>query len=529
MNTNLPIGFLQEDFHSEVLSFLFELVVFKFPNRKMILYNTNDRYDNKVLYKKTYQHLEIRDLKHFLPDLHNKVCEKYFVISYDNIFNFTTLLHYTNDLIYIAHSAKHIETFNKYKVNYFSLTSLLSTIFTLPITKNIYNFKCDIHNDNLKITDMMETIKQKDLPILISIGSFLENNKDLLLIEKILDTEKYIIIVYTNEISRELQSFVNKYRNHLFVALNLTTTEIQHHIKFFNINYSLFLPPNSSNYYTSTWSGSIQFAFDNNLSLVIPKTIADMYHITNPSLITYESHNDMLTKLYNNQNNNNHNSINRDYQIVRNQIFSRNTVVFDLILGETKTSKLGDYHINYHTDTSHIQTKLDVYDKIIKIVGKHTNFEKKIVIINPEDTIFTLTMLLLNKKCNVILFIPDLDTAKYYKSIFIINDFQHRIKIYNLSINSHNSYDKNINIQHSCLDNLDQSVLDNVSIIYNNKNNILSGAKSYIQKHKPIIISNFENEKTIKNQDYTQITGDYTQIICKDYTIYVQDSKNNYS
>ena len=101
MSDTKPLGFLQEDFHSEVLSFLFELVSTKFPNRKMILYNIQDRYDNKSIYKQMYKNLEIRDLQSFFPDLNKNVCEKTFVISYDNIVHFSLFLQYKNDLIFL--------------------------------------------------------------------------------------------------------------------------------------------------------------------------------------------------------------------------------------------------------------------------------------------------------------------------------------------------------------------------------------------------------------------------------------------
>ena len=133
MSDTKPLGFLQEDFHSEVLSFLFELVSTKFPNRKMILYNIQDRYDNKSIYKQMYKNLEIRDLQSFFPDLNKNVCEKTFVISYDNIVHFSLFLQYKNDLIFITHSPKHVEIFKKHDVKYFALTGLLSTDFMLPI------------------------------------------------------------------------------------------------------------------------------------------------------------------------------------------------------------------------------------------------------------------------------------------------------------------------------------------------------------------------------------------------------------
>ena len=47
-----PYGFLQEDFHSEVLDYLFELITYREPKRKLVLYNEVDRYQNLDIYKK---------------------------------------------------------------------------------------------------------------------------------------------------------------------------------------------------------------------------------------------------------------------------------------------------------------------------------------------------------------------------------------------------------------------------------------------------------------------------------------------
>ena len=173
-----PIGFLQEDFHSEVLSFLLELINFKHPNKKMIIYNHIDRYNNICIYENQYKNLQRRDLQSFLPDLNNNVCEYIFVISYDNVINFLMLLNYTNNLIFIAHSSKHIDTFKKFNVNFFSLTNLLSNRFMLPISK----VKINVDVNNFTITENMETIKYNNLEKIIMVGSFFENNKDLKLL-----------------------------------------------------------------------------------------------------------------------------------------------------------------------------------------------------------------------------------------------------------------------------------------------------------------------------------------------------------
>ena len=55
---NKPIGFLQENFHSEVLDFLFELFSHLNNDQELILYNDLDKYDNKSNYLKKYKNLK---------------------------------------------------------------------------------------------------------------------------------------------------------------------------------------------------------------------------------------------------------------------------------------------------------------------------------------------------------------------------------------------------------------------------------------------------------------------------------------
>ena len=112
-----PYGFLQEDFHSEVLDYLFELITYREPKRKLVLYNEVDRYQNLDIYKKKYTNLTTLGLDHFVPDLVNKACEKMFIISFDNVFHLHFLLHYKRDLVFMVHSSEHVCKLKKYNLS----------------------------------------------------------------------------------------------------------------------------------------------------------------------------------------------------------------------------------------------------------------------------------------------------------------------------------------------------------------------------------------------------------------------------
>ena len=509
-----PIGFLQEDFHSEVLSFLLELINFKHPNKKMIIYNHIDRYNNICIYENQYKNLQRRDLQSFLPDLNNNVCEYIFVISYDNVINFLMLLNYTNNLIFIAHSSKHIDTFKKFNVNFFSLTNLLSNRFMLPISK----VKINVDVNNFTITENMETIKYNNLEKIIMVGSFFENNKDLKLLSELLNTQKYNIILYTTEISDELKDFVDKYPKHFFVGLNISTSEVLYHIKQLDVKYLLFCPNNQSNFYTSSWSGCIQFALEYDIHLILPKLLANIYGINNHALITYESLEDIDKGISSGE------CLQHNYNSIKESIFARNTIVYDIILGDIKTSNLGHFKINYHDNTEILQNKVNQFEQIINKFFKGKSLKNTVVLeTNPEDTIFSLTVLLLEHTCNVKSFINNLDKAKYYKNIFVYNCLQNRIAFYNGSIGLKNYSSKDIEIYP--LDNLE--INQEVSVIYTTTDTlqdlVISGEKTIITNNPIIIVNN--NEHATHISDNKLINIGYIKNIVDNHIIY---TKNEY-
>ena len=529
MSNLKPFGFLQEDFHSEVLSFLFELVSAKFPDRKMILYNKQDRYDNISIYKQKYKNLEIRHLQYFFPDMNNNVCETTFVISYDNIIHFSLLLPYIHHLIFIAHSPTHVNIFQKHNVRFFALTGLLSTDFMLPITNKIYSDDCfsqDELNANIANIDIMKTIRDRNMTVLLIVGSFFENNKDIPLLKTLIDTQKYILIVCTTEITKELKHFIEDNQDYVYVSLNLTTRDLRYTIKYFNIKHLMFTPPKNSKFYTSSWSGSIQFAFDHNLHIIIPEILANIYDVKNNAIITYSSVYDIITGI---ESVSCLNSIN-EYQTIRDEIFSRNKVVFDTLLKDTQTSNLGHFRIDYHKQQTDIDTKVNVYQKIIDATLRPEDLtiitDKTIILVDPDDCIFVLTTLLLERSCKIETFIPNLDTAKYYKNIFTYNNMHKRIKFFHGLLGSKNTNNKIPEMY--TLDHLKYTTP--ISIIYTNSDlikDVIIGAQLAIQKYKPLIFVknklNTNDDTIVKLQDTMvklQVLTNYTVTTIDNFSIY---------
>ena len=332
------IGFLQEDFHSEVLDFLLELASKNYPNTPIILYNNNDRYNNKDLYKLKYQNLVVKGLQDFIPDLVNNCFHKCFVISYDNIINLTFLINYKSKLIFVAHSPKHVNLFNQYNFDAFSLTSLLSDKYMLPILQEC-NPKIDDTNrlinqvDTQILHDMKKRAELEDLTIIITVGYFQNDNKDLNLIHNLLNSKKILLLSFVPQVSEELNNLANKNIGYIFVACNLSTSEVQYCINYLNIKYLLFTPCQESKFYKDSWSGSVAFAINNNLNLIMPKMLSDYYHITSPNMITYdpsEIGNNIINTLQVRKFNNI--TKNDDLQRLRDDIWNKNTELFIKLL-----------------------------------------------------------------------------------------------------------------------------------------------------------------------------------------------------
>ena len=284
----LRLGFLQEDFHSEVLDFLLELCNNVYPDAHLILYNDIDRYNNKELLKENYKNLVIKDLSYFIPDLTSGDVYKTFVISYDNIIHLNMLEKYKKDLVFIAHSPKHIKSYDMLNMKYFSLTPLLSKNYMLPIVNKNRNLKMENNNIPNYLPLLKSMSINNNLKIVITVGYFLDNNKNIKLIENLLRKELFILVVFAPEISLELNKMIKKYPKYVYTALGMKTKEIRHAINYLDINHLLFCPPNDSNYVKNSWSGTLAFGLDHDLHIVVPEKIAEIYNLKNDHILPYK-------------------------------------------------------------------------------------------------------------------------------------------------------------------------------------------------------------------------------------------------
>jgi hypothetical protein len=525
-----PIGFLQEDFHSEVLDFLLELITNREPSRQIILYNRYDRYNNKDIYKQKYSNFIVRGLNHYIPDMVNNVCEKIIVVSYDNIFHIDLLEPYKDRLIFIAHSEQHMKLFNHLNIESFALTNLLSRNYMTPFVKDI-SFKIkDETNINEHTQLMLNFLKkrkvQDNLDIIIIVGNFLENNKDMELLNHLASSEQFIILVYAPEMSELLHTYITNHKNFVYTALRVSTREIQSNMEFLDTKYILFSPPKESKCYTSSWSGSIAFAFDNDLHLIMPKLLADYYCLNNGTLpmtkgsvVSYTNKDDIISQIKLNSGN----EYKQAMQQIRDNTYERNCRMLDIIFDKNTSnlpSNLGNFKIEYYNN---IEERIDLYKKIFNSIPtiKDRLNNKKIIDIDSNTTIFNIVCFSISPNCKFMNFIKDLEKAKYYKKLMTYNNLLDNIKIYNNTIGKICKSRDNIDTED--MFTLDSLKLQDIALIHMNFNeadDIIIGANNLIKTQKPILLIKYDdkiNDDTLfLNLNHLA----YTHIQHENYSIY---------
>lgn len=523
-----PFGFLQEDFHSEVLSFLFELISYKEPNRQLILYNNIDKYNNREIYTSKFTNLEVVKLENFFPDLMSKRCEKVFIVSYDNILHFSFFLPFKQSLIFIAHSPKHVKHFRDHSVDFFSLSGFLSSCYMMPFTKNRLLLESDIIKDDDSKTErnqeyINKIIKTKDennMQVIMTLGSFLDNNRDIKLLHSLLDTGRFILIIFASEFTQCLQDIIKLYEDKIFVALNLSTRQVLYTIKELGISHLLFVPPSTSDFFTSSWSGSIQFAFENNIKIVMPKSLVDYYNVNTQGVIAYNLVEDIISGLSDTKNL----DCTNHYQMVRNRVFDRNSVIYDILLNRIQTRNLGHYKINYIYD---VDNAIKNYQEIFKNCRKFNEYlnDKIVIDIDPEDCILPLTCLL-SSKCKVVNFISNLECAKYFKNIFLYNDLDKRISFFNnvlTDVCKANYKYKDFILDSFTLDSFNYDNIGLISIKSELVESFMRGAQKTIIKSKPTIVI-----KHVTTPNDWLLDLGYSYEVIKDCSIYeirhVQDT-----
>jgi hypothetical protein len=283
------IGIIYEDYHSEVIDFLIELIENEL-NGNIIIYNKRDSYNNLELYLKKYRKVSKRKIKDFERDLNKGVCDKIIVITYTNLYSLEYWEKYKDKTIFIAHDSEQKKRLEEYGYEYFTLTHLLSENerYMLPITKK--------ENRLINASEYKENQVGNLIPILI-IGHLMDTNRDTLLIKELLRSNKVYFFIFI-PMETDVISELKKINNNFYYEIKSETNKIEDMITRHKIRYLLFAPLENSNYYKSQWSGSIAFGINRNMTLIIPKEIDEIYDLKSVA-ITYNK-NESVEKTINN-------------------------------------------------------------------------------------------------------------------------------------------------------------------------------------------------------------------------------------
>ena len=274
------VGFIQNDYHTEVLDFLFEIL----HDYNIVLYNDFDKYNNVEIYKKKYKNLVVAGTGSFLKDLVNRVHVKIIIVTCSLTIDTRLLKEYINDVIYITHSNGDKTKLLKSvpDARYFGLTHLLSENYMLPLLKHDNNNILSLSRyseptlaDTIK--KMKAYLKSTGFIPLASVGLFLKNNKDISVLEELFN-KGYCLTVFSEGLTTDLQNFMTKYPNKVSLICKLSTSDIVLMINELNAMLIL-IPPKDSDFYKSQWSGSMAFGMNNDLKLCLSYDLAKIYNL----------------------------------------------------------------------------------------------------------------------------------------------------------------------------------------------------------------------------------------------------------
>lgn len=303
----MRIGIIYEDYHSEVLDFILELLENEL-RANILIYNNRDSWNNLDIYLKKYTRIDKRRFKDLKKELDEKICDKIIVLTYTNLYPLSFWKKYKERVIFIAHDKRQKDELEMENYKYFTLTQLLSQNYMIPIVLN-------------KRNDSKETIKSIDIdtglvPILM-VGYLINKNRDIEVIQNLLKSNKVFFFIFC-PIQTETINELGKINNNFYYEIKAPTERIDEIIEAYKIKYLLFAPLEESKYYYEQWSGSLAFGLERDLTLIIPKKIADIYNL-NECSITYENKNDITEVKLEEKNNNNwkKNVYNRNKEIIK--------------------------------------------------------------------------------------------------------------------------------------------------------------------------------------------------------------------
>lgn len=514
----MKIGFLTDNYHTEVLDFLFELFS-DADQYEMILYNDHDNYNNWKIYENRYKNLSRRKISKFIGDLHENYCDKIFLVTYENLFALRVFDEYKDKIIVICHNETSLKDSVVGKYDHITLTPM----FLMNYYSLNYNWMFPIVKNHQTIDEISKDVSDKkklngpERIKIMTIGAFDENNKDIAKVHELLqhdDIELHIFLMTVSGIVKELDK---KYDN-VFVREKISTESILQYIQKFGIQYVLYIPKQDSEFLLKgRWSGCISFAYSNNIPLILPKSIADNNKFL--GCVTYENGKDSLYKNLIDYHNSDTENKTKDIWNFKRKNWERNILMRDTLL---KLNGIFNAFTNFgivcledKSKTEIISNREYISGNVLEYLYKNTNetdkkiqeksektqekSEKKqlVININSEYGVENFMINSVNKTVEILSIERDIQKCKLQKSSILLN-FYNNIRVFHSKISNINEPDE-IDVDKITLDSLLKNMdinLDNYEeiVIHVNESDleenkiILHGSRRLIKKYKPTFI-----------------------------------------
>jgi len=265
--------------HTEIFGTFIELIKYNHWNL-VIYYDINaDSYTFLNYYQQLFGKLDIRHPSLLKTEYMNY---NYYIFSSSGddtrIADVFKTIEYSNKSIYVMHQAHHLQSYMKKTIKVSPVININST-YILPIYKSYYNY----HNKPAK--------KKNNFAV---IGAFRFNNmdakdKDIQYIIDILEQypdSKYKIYFYMRSIDWKV--ITKKYpiflkNKHVYYNPGLTTEELIEKMK--NIKFILPLAKKDGLFYWQRLTGTIPFAINLNIPLIIDTNLAKIYNLEKCSFL----------------------------------------------------------------------------------------------------------------------------------------------------------------------------------------------------------------------------------------------------
>lgn len=500
----MKIGFLTDNYHTEVLDFLFQLFS-NVQEFEMILYNDHDNYNNWNIYQNTYKNLTRQKISKFIGDLHENYCDKIFLVTYENLFALRVFDAYKDKIIVICHNEISLKDSVIGNYDHIALTPM----FLMNYYALNYNWMFPIVKNHQTIDEILKNVNDKKKLNghgkikIMTIGAFDENNKDISKIHELLqhnDIELHIFLMTVSDLVKDL----DKKYNNVFVQERISTESILEYIQKFGIQYVLYIPKQESEFLSKgRWSGSISFAYSNNIPLILPKIVTDNNKFI--GCITYEDENDSLYKnLIDYHNSNVEDQIKQMWNFKRRN-WERNVLMRDVLL---KTNSVYNAFTNFgivcledKSQTEIISKKEYVSGNVLEYLYKENEEkqDKKYLVLNigSEYGVENLMINTVNKNVEILSIESDIEKCKLQKSSILLN-FYNNIRVFHSKVTNVNELDE-IGVDKITLDSLLKNLdtnLDNYKKIVIHVNNsdleenilLLHGSRRLIKKYRPTFV-----------------------------------------